>query len=156
MNSSAIDESRNFLNIAKSHSCIMGSPHSLSFDVNQNSTNFIGCSYTQIQPSQISINKFIESKYEAFDFAPIFGTHCLNIIQPDSIGFQELEGAKLLFNKANVYNKLIQKEEYDMSSSQSNSSQLNSSSFIRRSSLNSEELYNDESLSQAFSSCLDD
>ena len=132
----------------------MESPRSLSFDANQNSMNFISCSY--IQPSQTSINKFIESKYEAFDFAPIFETRCLNIIQPDSIGFQELEGAKLLFNKANVYDKLIHKEEYDMSSSQSNSSQLNSSSLIRRSSLNSEELYNDECLSQAFSSCLDD
>jgi hypothetical protein len=127
-----------------------------NFDVNQNSTNFISCSYTQIQPSETNINKFLESKYEAFDFAPIFETHCLNIIQPDSIGFQELEEAKLLFNKANVYEKLIHKEEYDMSSSQSNSSQFNSSSIIRKSSLNSEELYNDDYLSQAFSSCLDD
>ena len=155
MNSSAIDENRNILNIAKSHSCIMESPHSLSFDVNQNSTNFVSCTCIQIQLSENDINKFIESKYEAFDFAPIFETH-LNIIQPDSIGFQESEGAKLLFNKTNVYDKVFHKDEHDLSSSQSNSSQFNFCSVIRRGSLNSDDIYNDDCLSQAFSSCLDD
>ena len=157
MNSSAVDETRNSLKVAKSHSYVMGSPHSLGFYVNQSSPNFLSCSCTQIQPYEIDINKFIGSKYEAFDFAPTFETNCLNIIQPDSIGFQEVEEAKFLLNNEGSSDKYFQKEDHDMSSSQSHSSsQFNLSSVIRRGSLNSEELYKDDCLSQAFSSCIDD
>ena len=154
MNPSLIDESRNFSKVAKSHSCLIGSPHSLGFDVNQNPTNYLGC-YTQFQPSDTGINKFLESKTEAFDFAPVFETNCLNIIEPDSIGFQEIENSKFLLNKDTLSDKQSPKDEHDLSSSQS-SSQFNLSLVLRRGSLNSEEMYNDDCLSQPFSSGIDD
>ena len=157
MNSITIDETRNCIKAAKSRSCVMGSPHCLGFYVSQNSANFLSCSCAQIQPVETGINKFIESKYEAFDFAPTFETKCLNIIQPDSIGFQESEGTKCLMNNSQRgSDKNFHNEEQDICSSQSHSSQLNLSSVIRKTSLNSEELYKDDCLSQAFSSCIDD
>lgn len=156
MNPSAIDENKNYLTIAKCHSYAMESPNSLSFDVSRNSTNYLSCSCTQIQPFENGITKFIESKYEAFEFAPAFETTCLNIIQPESIGFQGTEGSTFHFNRERASNKKLTKEEQYISSSHSHSSQFNFSFVIHRGSINSEEFYKDECLSHAFSSCLDD
>ena len=111
MNPSAIDENKNYLTIAKCHSYAMDSPNSLSFDVSRNSTNYLSCSCTQIQPFENGITKFIESKYEAFEFAPAFETTCLNIIQPESIGFQGTEGSTFHFNRERASNKKLTKED---------------------------------------------
>lgn len=156
MNQSAIDENKNCLIVAKCHSCVMESPNSLSFDVSRNSTNYLSCSCTQIQHFENGITKFIESKYEAFEFAPAFDTTCLNIIQPESIGFQGIEGSTFHFNRERASNKKLNKEEQYISSSHSRSSQFNFSSVIHRGSINSDEFYKDECLSHAFSSCIDD
>ena len=98
-----------------------------------------------------NIAKFIQSKYSAFDFVPDFETNCLNIIKPDSIGFEDIDKLTCLYKKERDIIKDDSENDY-IFHKQSTKLTVHKTDTITV----SDGIYDDNSLSQAFNSCIDD
>ena len=98
-----------------------------------------------------NIAKFVQSKYSAFDFVSDFETNCLNIIKPESLGFEDIEKLNYMFKREKETNKEETDTDY-IFHKQSTKLTVNKTDTITI----SDEIYDDNSLSQAFNSCIDD